>query len=339
MRHGEGLCPFCSVRLRETSWPVLVGIVAVAAGCGPIVDSVDPSATEAVSDGSTSSSPSSSGSATPATSVTTSPGSLTSATTSDDSTSLDTGDDSTTSSASGGFIYGAPDGGPLLIECNVWDQDCPNGEKCMPWANDGGVSWNATRCSPVAVGAGQVGEPCTIEGGPASGIDDCELGSMCLGVDVEGTCVSLCSGSKNVPTCADPTTTCAIANEGVLALCLRTCDPLVQDCAGGDACWLNEGAFVCVPDVSGPLGVYADPCASDDARLPSDCDPGLVCVGQESVPMCADDACCTSFCDLTVADPNMQCEGYRFAQYCLPVFPKGFAPPGHEDVGLCMIPA
>jgi hypothetical protein len=31
----------------------------------------------------------------------------------------------------GNFIEG-PDGGSAAIECDVWHQDCPPGEKCMP---------------------------------------------------------------------------------------------------------------------------------------------------------------------------------------------------------------
>ncbi len=40
----------------------------------------------------------------------------------------------------------------------IWAQDCPEGEKCMPWANDGGGSWNATRCSPLDPNPSAVGD-------------------------------------------------------------------------------------------------------------------------------------------------------------------------------------
>ena len=58
-------------------------------------------------------------------------------------------------------------GGSFLVEidgvidenqCNPFTQDCPEGEKCMPWANDGGGSWNATRCSPISDNPGEPGE-------------------------------------------------------------------------------------------------------------------------------------------------------------------------------------
>src|SRR5687768_13175994 len=32
-------------------------------------------------------------------------------------------------------------------QCDLWAQDCARGSKCMPWAFDGGVHWNGTRCS------------------------------------------------------------------------------------------------------------------------------------------------------------------------------------------------
>ena len=69
-----------------------------------------------------------------------------------------------------------PDGGGVNIECDIWAQDCPDGEKCMPWANDGGNSWNATRCSPLDPNPGQPGDACTVEGCGVSGIDNCDIG-------------------------------------------------------------------------------------------------------------------------------------------------------------------
>ena len=65
---------------------------------------------------------------------------------------MDTGGSDGTGDSSGGppgegFIE-MPDGGGATNECNQWVQDCPEGEKCMPWANDGGSAWNATRCRP-----------------------------------------------------------------------------------------------------------------------------------------------------------------------------------------------
>ena len=83
----------------------------------------------------------------------------------------------------------------LPTSCSTFAQDCPPGFKCMPWASDGGNSWNATRCVPIAPDPNAPGEPCTVEGSGVSGLDDCDGISMCWEVDpdaVEGHCVSIC---------------------------------------------------------------------------------------------------------------------------------------------------
>src|SRR5689334_19955710 len=85
----------------------------------------------------------------------------------------DTGDDGEASDDDGSVFLPAPDLGSG-VECDVWIDDCPVGTKCMPWANDGGNSWNATRCTPLAEDPNGIGEPCTVEGSPVTGIDDCE---------------------------------------------------------------------------------------------------------------------------------------------------------------------
>ena len=56
-----------------------------------------------------------------------------------------------------------------------------------------------------------------------SGIDDCDLGSMCWDVDPEtnmGTCVPLCTGTWAEPTCEDPGLQCSVIEPGVLAVCV-----------------------------------------------------------------------------------------------------------------------
>jgi hypothetical protein len=224
-----------------------------------------------------------------------------------------------------------PDGASVSITCDLWDQDCPPGEKCMPWANDGGNSWNGTRCSPIAPDPGQPGDPCTVEGSGVSGVDSCDVASMCWGVDPEtneGTCVAFCTGSENNPICFDPGTTCSINGEGTLILCLPTCDPLVQDCADGEGCWGVHADFVCAPDASGDDGSYADPCEYLNA-----CDPGLACLPSELVPGCQASGCCSPFCHLD--QPN-NC--YGASQACIPWFEPGQSPPGYEHVGVCGIP-
>jgi hypothetical protein len=254
-------------------------------------------------------------------------------------TSSTTGSKSTVTAADSaddiGFIE-APDGGDEP-ECDVWAQDCRAGEKCMPWADDGGERWNATRCSPIAEDPAAVGEPCTVEGSAVSGLDDCELGAMCWFVDAEthaGTCVAFCAGSEAAPVCADPTTSCLLSND-VLALCLPTCDPLAPTCGDGLTCIAGADAFVCVEDASGGGGAFGDACDSFDA-----CDPGLVCGAPELTPDCAGAiGCCTPLCDLDDPEASSGCPGARAGQQCLPWYDRGQAPDELDDVGVCGVPA
>ena len=216
--------------------------------------------------------------------------------------------------------------------CDLFEPDCPRGEKCIPWATDGGGSWNSTRCSPVAEDPDAVGESCMVEGSPTSGIDTCEHGSMCWDVDpatLEGFCVAICVGSVEAPTCEDETATCAINGDLTIAVCLPGCDPLQQDCPGGQGCYPWNDRFTCALDDSGDMGVPGDPCPYLSA-----CDPGAMCVTPGLVPDCMNAAgCCTAFCSLD--DPMPPCLP---GQVCTSWYEEGAAPPGYELVGVCVPP-
>ena len=227
----------------------------------------------------------------------------------------------------GGFI---PDpGGGVQFECDPFAQDCPEGEKCMPWANDGGSAWNATRCSPIADNPNAIGEPCTVEGSGVSGIDDCDIGAMCFGVDAEtnmGTCVEMCSGNEANPICETENTTCTISNEGSLILCQPICNPLAAECGEGQGCYPLDDAMVCAPDASGEMGQAGDPC-----EFLNVCDDGLFCASADLVPGCFGAiGCCTSFC--VNGDDSACLDG----QSCMPFFPEGASAECLEDVGACM---
>ncbi|MBC8069617.1 MAG: hypothetical protein IAG13_14870 [Deltaproteobacteria bacterium] len=280
-------CPFCSAPIGETTIHHVAcafGLVATLAGCGPQVD--DSAAT-----GDGSSTGVSAGSSGGMTSASTS-----SSTTSGDTTTVPTTADTSSSSTavtgteSGTFID-SPDGGSLYGGgCDIWNNDCPEGDKCMPWANDGLGSWNAVRCSPVPRDAAAVGASCTVEGSPTSGIDDCELGSMCFHVDPitnEGVCVAFCTGTRAAPSCADPEQVCSITHEGTLILCLTPCDPLAPECPDGHSCQAGTDAFVCVRAGEGAIG---DPC-----RQFVDCELGASCI-PGATPEC-EESCCTEACD------------------------------------------
>ena len=131
----------------------------------------------------------------------------------------DGSDDGVDSGGVVGFVSN-PDGGGVSIECSLWAQDCMSGEKCMPWANDGGDEHNATRCSPLAVDPAGPYDPCTVEGSAVSGVDDCDQSSMCWDVqDLEGFCIPMCQGSENNPQCPDQTW-CWIGPDGLPIVCL-----------------------------------------------------------------------------------------------------------------------
>lgn len=251
---------------------------------------------------------------------------------------VETGAQTSSGDDDGGTFILNPDGGVEGNQCDIWAQDCPEGEKCMPWANDGGNSWNATRCSPQDDAAAVIGDSCTVEGSGVSGIDNCEQSSMCWNVDPEtnlGTCVAFCEGSEANPICEDPATSCNILNDGVLILCLPNCDPLLQDCAEGEACYPTNDAFSCVPDAGGEQGLYGEGC-----EFLNVCDPGLFCAAPEGVPECAGSiGCCSSFCDFTDPDSTANCPGAAGGQECVAWYEEGQAPPGYETVGACLIPA
>lgn len=297
------------------------------AGCGPMVGHV-------ANEGTTTSA---SASTTPATGTTQAP----------QTTTAPNMDASTTSSDDGGTDTGgdpwdcaflcAPDVAPA-IDCDVWAQDCPRGQKCMPWAHDGGNSWNATRCTPIADDPKQPGESCTVEGSSVSGIDDCERAAMCFAIDPEtntGTCYGFCRGSEANPTCVDPATECRIWNEGVLILCYPHCDPIAQDCDEGLLCVPSEGWFVCAPDPANEGGVYGDPC-----EFINGCDPGLFCDEVvDDVEGCTGTiGCCNSFCDLSVDDPHAECPDALQGPTCTAWFEPGETPPGLAHVGRCAVP-
>lgn len=214
----------------------------------------------------------------------------------------------------------APDGSCFThcVECDVWAQDCPRGEKCQPWANDGGDTWNASRCSPLDETPGVAGDPCSVEGSGVSGIDTCDIASMCFAVDAEtneGTCVARCEGSEANPVCANGLA-CMMGFSGYMNLCLPVCDPLAPACAVDEVCAHTashdpQGApFVCQPVPPLMPQPYAAEC-----RGLAICDAGLACVWAENVPSCAgDQRCCTLLGD-SLAPPACPDIG----QSCIPI--------------------
>jgi hypothetical protein len=277
--------------------------------------------------------------ATTATTATTMMSTSTATTATDESTSTET----TSSDDEGGtdspFIK-EPDGGGcfnVCIECDVWAQDCPEDAKCMAWANDGGDVWNATKCTPLDPEPAAIGDPCVVEGSGVSGIDDCELGAICWGVDPmtnEGTCVPMCTGSEANPMCPDGLE-CTVAFDAPLIVCLPPCDPLQPTCAADEVCSSldffppDDIRFACQPMPPFEPQPYGIACGGLQI-----CDEGHLCVAAEHVPGCADPNCCTTLCDVTVPT---ECPDAASGPTCIPLFDR--APPGFGNLGVCGIAA
>jgi hypothetical protein len=308
-------------------WTVLM----VGLGCGPVVvpgDAGDEGDTEAAA---------STGGTRPGTTTASTSTSTTNTTSSsgDESTSCfaecgeDSGDDDGAT-----FIVSCDAGGfglthctPPGVECDLWGQDCPDGEKCQPWSDNGGPDWTSAKCVQVDPSPGLPGDPCQVEGNAVSGVDTCGVASLCWGVDPktgEGACVAMCTGSPDLPVCDDPQRACAVTNDGVVNVCLMQCDPLVGDCPNGEGCHplAGDATFVCAPTENG---------MTIDDRHPTHCAPGTVDVGTDQLSSCDPDAdpCCASVCDLATPACN---DGLT----CTPFYDEGALPPGLADIGLCL---
>lgn len=240
-------------------------------------------------------------------------------------------DESSTGSVSDAFLIKSDEFGDAPVECSTWEQDCPRGEKCMPWANDGGNAWNATRCSPVDPNPDAPGQSCSAVDSGVSGVDTCDGTSMCFNVDeqLSGGCTPFCIGSPENPGCADADRTCTFGGDGVLALCLLSCDPLEQNCPQGQGCYSAPSGFLCTTDASGDGGADNEACG-----FLNDCDPGLICIPPMQTAGCkSNQGCCTPYCDVNVPGT---CLGD--GEDCVTFYAEGKAPPGLEDLGVCVLP-
>ena len=216
------------------------------------------------------------------------------------------------------------------IDCSIDMQDCPPGWKCVPYSGDGDPWWDDSRCVPVARDPGTQGEPCLIEEWAYSGIDDCELGSVCVVVDTSelfGVCASLCDYGPKV---CGPGLECTPPTLAGWRVCLPPCDPLAQDCDPGQGCYpfdASNGFFNCMPHSD---GVFGSPC-----EVNAECGTGLLCSRAENVPGCETESCCTMYCDASVADASSQCPGVEDGQLCDHWFCNSAPEPALEDLGTC----
>lgn len=252
------------------------------------------------------------GTGTQATTDGTSTTSTSTSTSSSSSSSMDTGTSNTTATSSGSTDTGT---GPVAClqhvpecnECDMFDDTCPDGFKCVPWSCDDGGIWSGTGCFPVADNAAGLGDPCAMEGTPVSGCDNCGPGLLCWlpepGELDQGTCIGACMGSPNDPACEDDCAACLQLQPETVAMCLPSCDPYVQDCPNGQGCYGLGGTFTCLPAggvaLSGPCGTI------------NDCQPGSACLPANAVPGCNGASCCASFCSTDAdCDAPVPCSAY-----------------------------
>lgn len=228
----------------------------------------------------------------------------------------------------GGCLFAQCGDVPPPIEmCDALRQDCPPGEKCTAAAIVH-HSWDANVCVPVVDEPSAVGETCSNIGEPRDGHDTCEVGAICWNVseEGEGVCWAFCQGDEyECP--AD--SRCNLTGDGVLTLCVPSCDPVLQDCLAGESCLYVGGSFSCVLDGSEGEGGYGADCV-----LAISCNPGLLCVDGMLVPECQQDGCCSPFCHLEEVDA---CPDQELGVSCIPFFEEGQADPGKEHVGICAL--
>jgi len=225
-------------------------------------------------------------------------------------------------------------------QCSLVEQDCKQGEKCVPWNENGGIFPDGVKCVDEPANADAIGSECVVTGGFGNGEDSCQKGAICLDLDDDGlaTCVEFCSGSLDNPFCMSEDYKCVPLFEPEVPLCFRKCDPLVQNCGDGEGCFmdalmLGSEGFVCMPRVENTAdggGEYGELCIAA-----SNCKPGFSCIWPENLPDCPYIYCCSPWCNIQNGDDD--CLAFDSELNCVPWYEEGQETPGYENVGICGI--
>lgn len=116
------------------------------------------------------------------------------------------------------------------------NEGCAAGEKCTFVYLDPDSTYGKTRCAPE--GTLDVGAECAVS---AVGVaDECVSGSFCL----RGVCRAICSTEPD--DCAGDTLCSRFSSIfrdqplDNVGLCTPTCDPVIQDCAPDEGCYLRD---------------------------------------------------------------------------------------------------
>ncbi len=207
--------------------------------------------------------------------------------------------------------------------CHVWLQDCPAGQKCYRDPRD--PLSEVYQCVQMVPSPGEIGSACEI----FESVDSCGQQSRCMLIDEStglGTCVPTCVGKPGDFSCPEQFichTYDTPSNH--YTFCDQPCDPLAPVCPPGGACLPLYTNFTCQDNVQ-PSNGLGESC--DNVFVLSNCKNGLLCSSADS-ENCADDACCTSYCDLN--DPNPCLDPM---QVCIPY---GFDP-DWTHIGYCRLP-
>lgn len=234
---------------------------------------------------------------------------------------------------------GTPGTSPHCALCSVREQNCVDDFKCVAYAEDGGDAWTGTRCVERARAPVGPGDACTVDEGPASGLDDCEAGSMCWDVDPatgQGTCVPYCGPAGRGPECPAGLG-CMIDGPEALALCLPPCDPLLLSaCSAGQTCryFPASQAASCIPDRGGQVLSPTIQCGSEQEA----CSADEVCVTAATFGGCGAPTCCTPWCDRADPGADRQCAAERPQQQCVPLFDRRPIPKAYPNLGFCGAP-
>ncbi len=181
---------------------------------------------------------------------------------------------------------GRPHPGPVDEpgECDpVAQTGCTGGEKCTI------TVFGIPGCAPA--GDANVGRDCT------TSPDDCAPGTFCTTEEfdaAEGICLQFCIPSNRDCGCGKSCAFNPPFETYDYGVCAPPCDPLVQACTGGRACYLDDyGNTSCVLP-------WREGGQDESCFIFESCGVGLTCLG----------GTCKAFCDVTDAaacGPDHRC--------------------------------
>lgn len=206
--------------------------------------------------------------------------------------------------------------------CEVWDDQCPTGQKCIIYWDDPNLD-GMMGCVDIVDDPDDIGETCN---GfiPGESLDTCADNQMCAG----GRCRGFCTGSVDPEELTCPENYLCGFSPPVYAFCTYLCDPLINDCPPGERCARDEPWMICIE--AGPTTALFGACFNDN-----ECPSGQFCAAKETAAECMalEYGCCVEFCDLSAP----ACSGV--GQGCVAYYPEDTAPlPKLENLGFCTLP-